>query len=136
MNYTNGSEISIPSGIHAIRVEGLSPVVGEIEYEFYIVYLGENIPDDGEYQDLSHLFTDFYVLIGGLMLLPLAVVLWWNRSGVFKRGVSISDFEIHSLHKLDLLRERLSIKSGSLEDGSESIVKALEMLGDLSLIHI
>tara|TARA_B100001175_G_scaffold76728_1_gene64092 strand:- start:1375 stop:2151 length:777 start_codon:yes stop_codon:yes gene_type:complete len=132
MNYTNGSEISIPSGIHAIRVEGLSPVVGEIEYEFYIVYLGENIPDDGEYQDLSHLFTDFYVLIGGLMLLPLAVVLWWNRSGVFKRGVSISDFEIHSLHKLDLLRERLSIKSGSLEDGSESIVKALEMLGDSS----
>ncbi len=132
MNYTNGSEISIPTGIHAIRIEGLSPVVGEIGYEFYIVYLGEDIPDDGEYQDLSHLFTNFYVLIGGLMLLPLAVVLWWNRSGAFKRGVSISDFEIHGLHKLDLLRERLSIKSGSLEDGSESIVKALEMLGDSS----
>jgi|TARA_B100001094_G_scaffold46859_1_gene42073 hypothetical protein len=132
LNYTNGSEISVPLGTHAIRVEGLSPVVGEIGYEFYIVYLGEDIPDDGEYQDLSHLFTNFYLLIGGLMLLPLAVVLWWNRSGVFKRSISQSDFDIHGLHRLDLLRERLSTSSNGLEDSPEEIVKALKMLGDSS----
>ena len=48
LNYTNGTVISVPLGIHAIRVEGLSPIVGDVEYEFYMVYLGEDIPDEGE----------------------------------------------------------------------------------------
>ena len=68
-------------------MEGLSPIVGDVEYEFYMVYLGEDIPDEGEYRDLSHLFTNFYVLIGGLMLLPLAVVLWWNGSLFFEKKI-------------------------------------------------
>ena len=132
LNYTNGTVISVPSGIHAIRVEGLSPIVGDIGYEFSIVYLGEDVPDEGEYRDLSHLFTNFYILIGGLMLLPLAVVLWWNRSGLFEKNISQSDFEIHSLQRLELLRERLSMASDDQEEDSEGIVKALSMLGDSS----
>jgi hypothetical protein len=132
LNYTNGTVISVPSGIHAIRVEGLSPIVGDIGYEFSIVYLGEDVPDEGEYRDLSHLFTNFYVLIGGLMLLPLAVVLWWNRSSLFEKNISQSDFEIHSLQRLELLRERLSMASDDQEEDSEGIVKALSMLGDSS----
>ena len=132
LNYTNGTVISIPPGIHAIRVEGLSPIVGDVEYEFYIVYLGENIPDEGEYRDLSHLFTNFYVLIGGLMLLPLAVVLWWNRSLFLEKRNTRTGFEIHGIKKLELLRERLSPDGENLEGDAEDIVKALSMLGDSS----
>ena len=132
LNYTNGTVISVPSGIHAIRVEGLSPIVGDVEYEFYMVYLGEDIPDEGEYRDLSHLFTNFYVLIGGLMLLPLAVVLWWNRSLFLEKKNTRTGFEIHEVKKLELLRERLSLEGENLEGDTEGIVKALSMLGDSS----
>ena len=132
LNYTNGTVISVPPGIHAIRVEGLSPIVGDVEYEFYMVYLGEDIPDEGEYRDLSHLFTNFYVLIGGLMLLPLAVVLWWNRSLFLEKKNTRTGFEIHGIKKLELLRERLSLEGENLEEGTEDIVKALSMLGDSS----
>ena len=132
LNYTNGTVISVPSGIHAIRVEGLSPIVGDVEYEFYMVYLGEDIPDEGEYRDLSHLFTNFYVLIGGLMLLPLAVVLWWNRSLFLEKKNTRTGFEIHGIKKLELLRERLSLEGENLEGDTEGIVKALSMLGDSS----
>ena len=132
LNYTNGTVISVPPGIHAIRVEGLSPIVGDVEYEFYMVYLGEDIPDEGEYRDLSHLFTNFYVLIGGLMLLPLAVVLWWNRSLFLEKKNTRTGFEIHGIKKLELLRERLSLEGENLEGDTEGIVKALSMLGDSS----
>ncbi len=132
LNYTNGTVISIPSGIHAIRVEGLSPIVGDVQYEFYMVYLGENIPDEGEYRDLSHLFTNFYVLIGGLMLLPLAVVLWWNRSMLLEKKNTMSGFEIHGVKKLELLRERLSLEGENLEGDIEDIVAALSIMGDSS----
>ena len=132
LNYTNGTVISVPSGIHAIRVEGLSPIVGDVEYEFYMVYLGEDVPDEGEYRDLSHLFTNFYVLIGGLMLLPLAVVLWWNRSLFLEKKNTRTGFEIHGIKKLELLRERLSLEGENLEGDTEGIVKALSMLGDSS----
>ena len=132
LNYTNGTVISVPPGIHAIRVEGLSPIVGDVEYEFYMVYLGEDIPDEGEYRDLSHLFTNFYVLIGGLMLLPLAVVLWWNRSLFLEKKNTRTGFEIHEIKKLELLRERLSLDGENLEGDTEGIVKALSMLGDSS----
>ena len=132
LNYTNGTVISVPPGIHAIRVEGLSPIVGDVEYEFYMVYLGEDIPDEGEYRDLSHLFTNFYVLIGGLMLLPLAVVLWWNRSLFLEKKNTRTGFEIHRVKKLELLRERLSLEGENLEGDTEGIVKALSMLGDSS----
>ena len=132
LNYTNGTVISVPSGIHAIRVEGLSPIVGDVEYEFYMVYLGEDIPDEGEYRDLSHLFTNFYLLIGGLMLLPLAVVLWWNRSLFLEKRNTRTGFEIHGIKKLELLRERLSPEGEKLEGETEGIVKALSMLGDSS----
>ena len=132
LNYTNGTVISVPPGIHAIRVEGLSPIVGDVEYEFYMVYLGEDIPDEGEYRDLSHLFTNFYVLIGGLMLLPLAVVLWWNMSLFLEKKNTRTGFEIHGIKKLELLRERLSLEGENLEEDTEGIVKALSMLGDSS----
>ena len=132
LNYTNGTVISVPPGIHAIRVEGLSPIVGDVEYEFYMVYLGEDIPDEGEYRDLSHLFTNFYVLIGGLLLLPLAVVLWWNRSLFLEKKNTRTGFEIHEVKKLELLRERLSLEAENLEGDTEGIVKALSMLGDSS----
>ena len=132
LNYTNGTVISVPPGIHAIRVEGLSPIVGDVEYEFYMVYLGEDIPDEGEYRDLSHLITNFYVLIGGLMLLPLAVVLWWNRSLFLEKKNTRTGFEIHEVKKLELLRERLSLEGENLEGDTEGIVKALSMLGDSS----
>tara|TARA_B100000965_G_scaffold83106_1_gene66855 strand:+ start:23040 stop:25175 length:2136 start_codon:yes stop_codon:yes gene_type:complete len=132
LNYTNGTVISVPPGIHAVRIEGLSPIVGDVEYEFYIVYLGEDIPDEGEYRDLSHLFTNFYVLIGGLMLLPLAVVFWWNRSMFLDKKNTRTDFEIHGIKKLELLRERLSVEGENIEGDTEGIVKALSMLGDSS----
>ena len=43
-----------------------------------------------------------------------------------------TDFEIHGIKKLELLRERLSVEGENIEGDTEGIVKALSMLGDSS----
>ncbi len=130
LNYTNGSIISIPKGNHAIRVEGLSPILGEVDYEFTILYLGENIPDEGEYRDLSHLFTNFYILIGFLMILPLLVVLWWNRSTILQRHWIARDNKKHDLERLKMLRRRLSESIEDVLISPREIENALGKLGE------
>tara|TARA_B100001175_G_scaffold317899_1_gene337350 strand:- start:15722 stop:18316 length:2595 start_codon:yes stop_codon:yes gene_type:complete len=130
LNYTNGTVISLPKGIHAIRVEGLFPIMADVTYSFVIVYLGEDVPDEGEYRDLSHLFTNFYVLIGIIMLLPLAVVTWWNRSSLF--GARKNEYALgeHEIRRLRSLRERLSISAKESEIDQEDVENALRKLGD------
>ena len=130
LNYTNGGIISLPKGNHAIRVEGLSPITGDVNYEFTVLYLGENIPDDGEFMDMSHLFTNFYILIGFLMILPLLVVLWWNRSLILQKSVPRKDGVKYGMERLKLLRERLSQSVEDMGVDSKEVEKALGKLGE------
>ena len=130
LNYTNGAMISLPKGNHAIRVEGLSPISGDVSYEFTILYLGENIPDDGEFRDMSHLFTNFYILIGFLMILPLLVVLWWNRSTIIQRGLDSKVNEKHDIERLSKLREKLTKSTIKDKIDPREIESALGKLGE------
>jgi len=122
--------ISLPKGNHAIRVEGLSPISGDVSYEFTILYLGENIPDDGEFRDMSHLFTNFYILIGFLMILPLLVVLWWNRSTIIQRGLDSKVNEKHDIERLSKLREKLTKSTIKDKIDPREIESALGKLGE------
>lgn len=130
LNYTNGAMISLPKGNHAIRVEGLSPIIGDVNYEFTILYLGENIPDEGEFRDMSHLFTNFYVLIGFLMILPLLVVLWWNRSAIIQRDGAMKVNQKHEIERLIRLREKLTKSMSEDIVDPREIENALGKLGE------
>ena len=64
------------------------------------------------------------------MLLPMLVVLWWNRSQVLGLQSSAKGIEEHEIRKLRRLRERL-VEAASTEQLDERLIEsALSQLGD------
>ena len=130
LNSTNGSIISMPMGTHAVRVERLASSEAEIEYRFTLIYAGEDIPDDAELSDLSYLFTDLYLFLGALMVVPLAIVIWWERKRLFSDSKSSGVIEAHERRRLRRLRERLSKGTSESEINEQAVESALHQLGD------
>ncbi|MBL11282.1 MAG: hypothetical protein CMB46_00515 [Euryarchaeota archaeon] len=130
MNYTNGSMISVPNGLHALRVESLSSSDVKVEYGFTLFYAGEDIPDDAELSDLSYLFNDLYIFLGAIMIVPLAVVIWWERKRLFSRTKGSEIIEAHERRRLRRLRERLSKEISQSEIDERVVESALHQLGD------
>jgi len=130
LNYTNGSMISVPNGLHALRVESLSSSDVEVEYGFTLYYAGEDIPDDAELSDLSYLFNDLYIFLGAIMIVPLAVVIWWERKRIFSGAKGSEVIEAHERRRLRRLRERLSREISQSEIDERVVESALHQLGD------
>ncbi len=130
LNYTNGSMISVPNGLHALRVERLSSSDAEVEYGFTLFYAGEDIPDDAELSDLSYLFNDLYIFLGAIMIIPLAVVIWWERRRLFSGTKGSDIIEAHERRRLRRLRERLSKEISESEIDERVVESALHQLGD------
>ena len=129
-NSSNGGPIELPFGVHAIRVEGVvSEDIGG-EYSFTIIILGPMENDSSEFEDLSSLFSEFYILAGILLLLPLIVVLWWNRGNFGRKSSAIVEIEQHEKRKLGMLRRRLLEASTDEESGKRIIDDALSQLAD------
>ncbi|MBK70415.1 MAG: hypothetical protein CMB53_03345 [Euryarchaeota archaeon] len=130
LNSTNGSIISMPMGTHAIRVERLASSDAVVEYRFTLIYAGEDIPDDAELSDLSYLFTDLYLFLGALMIVPLLIVIWWERKRLFSGSNGSDVIEAHERRRLRRLRERLSRETSEIGINEQEIESALHQLGD------
>ena len=130
LNSTNGSIISMPMGTHALRIEKLASSDVEVEYRFTLIYAGEDIPDDAQLSDLSYLFKDLYLFLGALMIVPLIIVIWWERKRLFYGTKGAEIIEIHERRRLRRLRERLSKDVSESETNEQVVESALHQLGD------
>ena len=119
-------EISLNQGFHAIRLERLGSYEKEVDYRFVIRNLG-NFDESGEYVDLARLFAPFYVFAGLFLILPMLVVIWWNRENILASSVRSSEFEESEIQVLSLLRERFSADRSSVN--LEEFNEALSTLG-------
>ena len=123
-------EINLSKGYHAIRIEKLGANEELMDYSFKLIDLGPVVPNEDSFEDLSGLFSDLYLLLGFLMLLPLLVVLWWNRGRVLGLQSGAMRIEEHEIRKLRRLRERL-VEAASTEELDERLIEsALSQLGD------
>jgi len=134
VNSTDGSMMIVPPGIHALRVDweqSMGQVEGDsVEYQFTLPYNGPYAPEEGEFVDLSHRARGFYMLAGLLLLVPLAMVIWWNRDAIFRGAPLAADIQEHERRRLRSLRERLSEALTSSEVDQADIEHSLRQLGD------
>ena len=121
-------ELGLDPGMHAIRLERNGGFGEEIAYRFTLENRG-SFEGEGEFVNLAWMFTPFYVAAGLFLILPLVVVLWWNRGELIS---SKKDEELveKEKHILSALRNRFSIND--LAKGREEISVALSVLGESS----
>jgi len=121
-------ELGLDPGMHAIRLERNGGFEEEVAYRFTLENRG-SFEGEGEFVNLAWMFTPFYVAAGLFLILPLVIVLWWNRSDLFS---SKKDGELveNEKHILNTLRDRFSIND--LAKGREEIAVALSILGESS----
>jgi len=121
-------ELGLNNGLHAIRLERIGSLDEEIEYRFTLENMGSF---DGEerFVDLAGMFTPFYVFMGAILILPLVIVLWWNRDDLMPSGKD-DDGELveNERYILNALRERFSSYEGEMR--REEMNLALSVLGD------
>lgn len=119
-------EISLDQGFHAIRLERLGSYEGEVDYRFTIRNMG-NFDESGEYVNLAWMFAPFYLFAGFFLILPMLVVIWWNRGNILTSAFSSSELEESEIQVLSLLKERFSADRGNVD--YEEINAALSTLG-------
>lgn len=119
-------EISLDQGFHAIRLERLGSYEEEVDYRFIIRNMG-NFDESGVYVNLAWMFAPFYVFAGLFLILPMLVVIWWNRKNILTSSFRISELDENEIQVLSLLRERFSADRGSMD--FEDINDALSTLG-------
>ena len=125
INSTNGTTIIAPKGIHVIRIEKVGGNSESVNYRFSMPELINYENKDGELEDLSRMFTNFYILVGVMFLAPMGVVLWWNRDNIFRGKKNEIHIEQHELMMLNRLKNRIEKKIDK-----EIIISSLHQLGD------
>ncbi|MDP6702924.1 MAG: hypothetical protein QF760_00135 [Candidatus Thalassarchaeaceae archaeon] len=123
-------EMNLSAGHHAVRIERIGSGDESIDYSFKLVDLGPVVPNEDSLEDLSRLFSDFYLFAGFVMLLPLLIVLWWNRGEGFGRRSGVLKIEDHEKRRLRRLRERLGEVASTNERDKAVIESALRQLSD------
>jgi len=86
-----------------------------------------NFNESGEYVNLAWMFAPFYVFAGLFLILPMLVVIWWNRENILTSSFGSSELDESELQVLSLLRQRFSADRSSLD--IEEINEALSTLG-------
>ena len=119
-------EISLDQGFHAIRLERLGNYEEEVDYRFIIRNMG-NFDESGEYVNLAWMFAPFYVFAGLFLILPMLVVIWWNRENILTSSFRSSELEESEIQVLSLLRERFPNDERKVD--FEKINEALSTLG-------
>ena len=131
VNTSNGQVIVLPYGNHSLRIERRAAENVEIDYIFKLEYLGEyEAPIIEDYEDLSWMFNNFYILIGFLMLSPLMIVLFWNRGVILRLGDGSIKMQQHERKKLIRIRERISQQINENGDFKEMLDSAIMQLGE------
>ncbi len=122
-------EIGLSQGVHAIRVERLGDLDEEIDYSIILENIGILSDLDGEFVNLDWMFTPFYIFAGIFLILPLMIVLWWNRDKKWFSSQEKEFFSEQEKETLFALRKRFAEEE--LKMVSEEILEAsLSVLGD------
>ena len=119
-------EISLDQGFHAIRLERLGNYEEEVDYRFIIRNMG-NFDESGEYVNLAWMFAPFYIFAGLFLILPMLVVIWWNRGNILTSTFRSRELEESEMQVLSLLKERFSADRRNVD--FEEINEALTTLG-------
>lgn len=82
-NSSNGSQLFLPMGIHAIRIEGSPQDVGA--YSFILTTSQPQPLDSGVFVDLSSKATPYYIFAGLFLLAPSALVAFFMRKEIMGR---------------------------------------------------
>ncbi len=130
-DFSNNSigEIGLSQGIHAIRVERLGAIDEEIDYSIILENIGLLSDLDGEFVNLDWMFTPFYIFAGVFLILPLMIVLWWNRDKkwfISQRKDFLSEQERETLFAL---RKRFAEEEMKMVS-EETLEASLSVLGD------
>jgi len=120
-------ELGLNQGLHAIRLERMGNFEEEVAYRFTLKNTGYFDGEEG-FVNLAWMFTPFYVVAGILLILPLIIVLWWNRGEILSPGKKDEEIIEGEKHILNSLRERFSIGDKSMK--VEEINSALSVLGE------
>ncbi|MAH98013.1 MAG: hypothetical protein CMA12_01510 [Euryarchaeota archaeon] len=131
-NDTNWScgEIELGNGLHAIRLERLGDFENSFEYNFKLRNLGEYDDDSGVFVNLAWKFTPFYIFAGIFLILPLVVVLWWNKEDLFGKVGKNSEIMEYERKSLISLKERFTDDDRNFE--RNEIKSFLKILGERS----
>jgi hypothetical protein len=126
---TDTAGVEVSPGHHFVVVElaGATSATYSIGMQALNVTPEENVPTDpNDWQDMSHLFTNFYIIIALVLLAPLAWVLW-NR----KKIESDRDIQGHERWRLQRLKERLADLLSTQDIDESLVIDALAMLADV-----
>jgi hypothetical protein len=124
---TNVVGLNMTPGYHFVIVRHGSSASGG-EYQLNLNLINSTSPEDepidpSEFEDLWKKFLPFYILVGVLLLSPLAWVLWSMR------GVNLrEEIQTHERARLRHLHERLRKLLASDTTDDVAISDALEML--------
>lgn len=124
---TAGAEVTPGHHFVVVELAGATSATYSVTIQALNVTPQENVPiDPNDWQDMAYLFTNFYIIIGVVLLAPFAWVLW-NR----KKITAEREIQGHERWRLQRLRERLA-ELLSTKDIDESLVNdALAMLADV-----
>ena len=128
MNSTNGSQMLLPKGVHAIRVEQGSGQVGA--YSFIISVNSPPEEDLGSYVDLSSEARPYYIFAGVFLLTPAFLVMLMMRKEILHRIFGGNEGHAINQQKIDSIRSKLEM--GMSDDDLEAALESVEGSGLVS----
>lgn len=120
--------LELDHGRHLLVVEPVGPLDEQVAYTLswgWATPEAEENETDGEWQDLSGEFRNFYILIGVLFLSPWLFIFYWRWQD---RGAL--RLEVHERRRLERLRERLVAADVHDADDPHALEDALKSLAD------
>lgn len=128
MNSTNGSQMHLPAGMHAIRVEQGSGQEGA--YSFIISVTSPPKDDPGAYVDLSSEAMPYYIFAGVFLLTPAFLVVLMMRREIISRILGKGENQTINQEKLESIRNKLEM--GLLDNDLEAALDSVEGSGLIS----
>ena len=121
MNSTNGSQMLLPMGMHAIRVEQGSGQEGA--YSFIISVNSPPEEDSGAYVDLSSQARPYYIFAGVFLLTPAFLVMLMMRKEIVSKIFGREERNTLNQEKIDSIRNKLEMgfSDSELEAALESV---------------
>jgi hypothetical protein len=121
MNSTNGSQMLLPTGMHAIRVEQGSGQEGA--YSFIISVNSPPEEDLGAYVDLSSEARPYYIFAGVFLLTPAFLVILMMRKEIVSKIFGGNERNTINQEKIDSIRSKLEMgfSDSELEAALESV---------------
>tara|TARA_X000001036_G_scaffold360397_1_gene343352 strand:+ start:1568 stop:3274 length:1707 start_codon:yes stop_codon:yes gene_type:complete len=128
MNSTNGSQMLLPKGTHAIRIEQGSGQEGA--YSFIISVNSPPEEDLGAYVDLSSEARPYYIFAGVFLLTPAFLVMLMMRKEIISKIFGGSEKNTINQEKIESIRSKLEM--GFSDSDLEAALESVEGSGLIS----